>query len=125
MARRRDHFNACVHLTGAPGSPAARARVSGHLVVARHADVNGWASQHFAGALVELAPGTTIYAADVGLLYRLESGGWVEYDGRPAAPELEPPTAPARTRRPGRPPPRPGGNLHAATELLRVITGGR
>lgn len=123
MTRRRAAANTVIHLTGSPGSRGACARISGHLVVEHHEQIAGFGDDHFAGARVELAPGMTIYAADVGLLYRLTPAGWVECDGPPASPELTPPPAPRPARPPARSVPTPPVTLRDATDLLRAIGG--
>jgi len=120
--RRRDRTNAAVHLTGTPGTPTARARVSGHLVLQRLAMLEAWGGANFAGALVELAPGLTVYAQDVCKLFRLTpAGSWEEFDGTVATPELEPPRAARAVPRARRraPPRAPAQDVSEAVRLLR------
>ena len=127
--RRRDRCNATLHVTGAPGSGSARVRVSGHIVLSHLAELEGWAEANFAGARVELAPGLTVYAADVCKLYRLGPAGWTEHPGPASTPELEPPRAPpprapSGPRRRPRPAPPPVA-FSDALALLRALSGPR
>ena len=125
--KRRDRTNAAIHLTGTPGTPSARARLSGHLVLQRLAMLEAWPAANFAGATVEFAPGLTVYALDVCKLYRLTpASSWEEYGGGVATPELEPPRAPRANPRAPRAPRRPaprarGPEVGEALRLLREV----
>lgn len=99
MTPKRETTNATMHLTGPLGDGVAS--VSGHLVVERHAHIANWSGLQFGGARVEVRPGTTVHALDVGATYRLEpSGEWQTWKGAPAVPELSPPPVKRTKARP-------------------------